>query len=87
MTVTIRNTSPSRVVVESDGCSAYYGGALVQGNIICRVSMPAALAQQYVDTFGTFDLSEFARDVQRHRDGSPLANMRGVRVLEWRRVQ
>lgn len=82
MTITIRNTSPDRVVVESDGCSAYYGGALVQGAIICRVSMPKHVATGWTDADGTFKLRAF-----RYACMTLVERPAGVRFMEWRHVQ
>lgn len=82
MTITIRKSSSGRVVVESDGCSDYYGGALVQGAIICRVSMPESVATAWTDASGTFDLRAFRRACM-----SMVERPAGVRFVEWRHVQ
>jgi len=40
MAINTRTTKTGRIVIEMDGCSDYYGGALVQGGIVCKVSFP-----------------------------------------------
>lgn len=97
MTTTIRPTSPGRVMIEADGTSAYYGGALVQGNLICRISAPAAIADRFtvdghVDARHLLEMLDFERRLaaERRRDGiRPTVDtaLLSVRVLERRRVQ
>jgi hypothetical protein len=89
MTITIKPArTPGRVIIESDGCSAYYGGALVQGATICRISAPAALAEKYRDRDGDFDMTWFERNLAFARSGEwKRSEMAGVRVLERRIVQ
>ncbi len=81
MTITTRPTSAGRVMIESDGCSAYYGGALVQGEPIARVSAPAALAARFtlrdtgeVDLRALLDEARFERSCGRDS---------GVRILSY----
>jgi hypothetical protein len=83
MTITTRPTSNGRVIIESDGASAYYGGALVQGATICRISAPARVAEQYTDDEGMFNLRNFLRDV---RSEYARRKMGDVRVHELREV-
>jgi hypothetical protein len=98
MTITTRPTRAGRVVIESDGRSEYYGGALVQGALIARVSAPAAVVERYTDSAGDIDLPRMLTDLdwqrmeasERRRDGiRPVvdAALLSVRVIERRRVQ
>lgn len=82
MPITTTTTRTGRVIVESDGCSDYYGGALVQGNVICKVSMPEHVARAWTDADGTFDLRAFRRACQ-----SVAERPAGVQFREWRIVQ
>ncbi|MFN8758821.1 MAG: hypothetical protein ACK5XA_08435 [Tagaea sp.] len=81
MPTTTRPTTAGRIMVESDGCDRF--GNLWQGAIVCRVSMPAAIAARYADAYG-FDLR--ALDLDR-RSADPDALPAGVRVHEWRCVR
>jgi hypothetical protein len=84
MSTTTRTTRTGRVVIESDGCSDYYGGALVQGAAICRISAPADVAARYTDADGAVDLKRLLRDLRGDRDWHGLTE---TRVLELRYVQ
>lgn len=82
MTITIRPArTANRVIVESDGCSDYYDGALVQGATVCRISAPASLVRLYIDANDELDLRAFLHDL----DSKQLPALR-VRVLERRTV-
>ena len=83
MTITTTITRTGRVLIESDGCSDYYGGAAVQGAPIARISAPAAVVARYTDAYGV-DLQRLLRDLRGDREWHGL---RDVRVLELRRVQ
>lgn len=84
MTITIRPArTASRVIIESDGCSAYYGGALVQGAPIARISAPADVVARYTDADGV-DLKRLLNDLRGDREWHGL---RDVRVLELRTVR
>ena len=82
--VTTHTTRTGRVLIQSDGCSEYYGGALVQGAPVCRISAPAAVVARYTDRDGELDLARLLFDLRSDRDWHGLQQ---VRVLELRRVQ
>lgn len=81
MTITTRPTSAGRVMIESDGCSAYYGGALVQGEPIARISAPAALVRRFTDhRIGAVDLRALLAEANFERScGRDI----GVRILSY----
>lgn len=84
MAINTRTTRTGRVIIELDGCSDYYDGAMVQGALICKISLPA----------GT-NINESINELRglRAPDAGPnyIGGIRealpGIRVLEWRRVQ
>ncbi|MFD1216399.1 hypothetical protein [Microbulbifer celer] len=84
MATKTRTTRTGRVIIELDGCSDYYGGAMVQGALICKVSLPA-------DTDINESINELralrAPDAGPNYIGAIREALPGVRVLEWRRVQ
>jgi len=82
--ITTRTTQTGRVIIESDGTSDYYGGALVQGATVCRLSAPAEVAARYRDRDGDIDLQQLLFDLRGDRDWHGLSD---VRVLELRYVQ
>ena len=79
MTITTRTTSAGRVIIESDGRSEHYDGALVQGELIAKVSAPAALVQRFIDQrIGSVDLRALLAEANFERScGRDI----GVRVL------
>ena len=81
--ITTRTTQTGRLIIESDGTSDYYGGALVQGAPVCRLSAPAEVAARYTDVDG-FNLTRLLCDLRYDRHGFGLGD---VRVLELRYVQ
>jgi hypothetical protein len=82
VTITTRVTRTGRVIIESDGASDYYGGALVQGATICRISAPADVAARYTDSDG-IELRRLLCDLKYDKDGFGLND---VRVLDMRHV-
>ncbi len=74
MGISTHITKSGRTMIEMDGRSDFYGGALVQGNVICRISIPSGMDVDYVvDNMPT---------IAYLRDAAP-----GIRVYEWRKVQ
>lgn len=84
MTITTRAARSGRVIIESDGCSDYYGGALVAGATICRLSAPPDVVERYRDADGGVDLQRLLFDLRGDRAWHGL---RAVRVLALRRVE
>lgn len=88
MATTIRTTKASRVIIEMDGCSDYYGGALVQGNIVCKVSLPKT-----VTVHASADGEQFLRFEGVNYWTNDLVTMasageiKGARVYEFRVIQ
>jgi hypothetical protein len=83
--ITVKPTrTPGRVMIESDGCSDYYGGALVQGATVCRISAPGDLAAEYSARDGHFYLAKFLFDIQ---SGARDPRFNRVRVLERRIIR
>lgn len=91
MATVVRKTQNGRHVLILDGCSDYYGGATVQGAIVCRISLPAEVRPMrdahgvlwFTDPQypGTYSLpAEIAAAA--HRGDIP-----GARVYEFRRIQ
>lgn len=88
MATTIRTTKTSRVIIEMDGCSDYYGGALVQGAIVCKVSFPKGVTV-HTDTSGEkvlrFDGFDYwVADLVRM---AHVGEVKGARIYEFRIIQ
>lgn len=91
MGTTIRNGRKGRHILTLDGCSDYYGGATVQGAVVCRISLPAEVVPTR-DAHGLLWFTEPAYPgVYSSPDDIATAAHRGeipgARVYEFRRIQ
>lgn len=88
MATTIRTTKTSRIILELDGCSDYYDGALVQGNVACKISLPKTVSI-HTNTDGEQFFS-FDGLYYWHQEIAKMANrgeIKGARVYEFRIIQ
>lgn len=88
MATTIRSTKNDRIMLELDGCSDYYGGATVQGNIVCRISLPPTVTH-HVDAYGQHWLAfeGYSEWPARIAEMAASGRIPGARVYEFRRIQ
>lgn len=82
MAIKTRITKTGRIVIELDGCSDYYDGALVQGSLVCKISVPA---ESNVDQV-LYDLPRCPNAGRDYIDAIREA-VPGIRVYHWSRVQ
>ena len=88
MATTIRTTKEKRVILEMDGCSDYYGGALVQGNIACKISLPNTVTVHTSgegEKFFQFDGCHYWKEDLAHM--AKNGEIKGARVYEFRVIQ
>lgn len=88
MATIIRPTANGRTMLDLDGCSDYYGGATVQGSIVCRISLPPTVTH-HVDVYGEHWLAFDGCSEWPARIAEMAANgqIPGARVYEFRRIQ
>lgn len=91
MATVVRKTRNGRHVLILDGCSDYYGGATIQGAIVCRISLPP----EFTPIFGKGGLLWFtdprypgvyrwAPDIAQEAGRGEIP---GARVYEFRYIQ
>lgn len=82
MAVKTHVTKSGRTVIELDGRSDYYSGALMQGAVVCKISVPAGANVDRVIHDLPCVPNAGPRYIEAIREAVP-----GIRVLEWDRVQ
>lgn len=82
MAIKTHTTKAGRIVIKLDGRSDYYGGALVQGAIVCRISVPGNSNPEQVVSSLPRVPNAGAEYIDAIR-----ADVPGIRVYSWRRVQ